>query len=255
MKNLNKILIKNLINILCLIFICSCASYVRPTLRLGKSYNLGEINTTDIGATMVKVYNAYGYPVYMARYTFQPPLPIDCFYKGDLPDQIPPITPNQKWKAIYKSKQNYIICSNSYCKSVGIEIKPNGELANENPWVCISTVSRGRNKLSWEAPNNHLFERIEDYLVELHKGSFKAELIYTGKMHNIITISYREYIDHMARPAFYQELKYDLSEGNDITFKSLKIKILEANNKKIVFQVLDDDRLPWVPKIRQISFH
>jgi len=51
----------------------------------------------------------------------------------------------------------------------------------------------------------------------------------------------------MARPAFFQDLKYDLSEGNDIKFKSLKIKVLEATNSKISFQVIDDGGLPWVP--------
>ncbi len=84
-------------------------------------------------------------------------------------------------------------------------------------------------------------------MIESYTNSFKAELIYTGKMGNVVTISYREYVNDMARPAFYQDLRYDLGEGNDITFKSLKINIIEATNSKISFQVLDDGGLPWVP--------
>gem|GEM_PF-2705806 len=104
-----------------------------------------------------------------------------------------------------------------------------------------------------ELPDPKLFEETAaGSFIPVHsgRGSFKAELIYTGRVGEVITISYREYVDDMARPAFYQELKYDLGRENEIIFKSLRVKVIEATNKNITFQVIDDGGLPWVPLVR-----
>lgn len=70
--------------------------------------------------------------------------------------------------------------------------------------------------------------------------SFKEELIYTGRSGNTIHISYREYKKEFARPAFYQELRYDLKESDIIVFRHYRIKVLDANNEFIKFIVLTD---------------
>mgnify|MGYP001043013533 CR=1 FL=1 len=49
---------------------------------------------------------------------------------------------------------------------------------------------------------------------------------------------YREYINDMARPAFNQELQYDLNESNIIGFKGLRIEVILATNTKIEYKVL-----------------
>jgi len=69
---------------------------------------------------------------------------------------------------------------------------------------------------------------------------FKAELVYNGKSKNQIKIIYREYIENMARPAFTQELQYDLSESNIVGFKGARIEILEATNTTITYKILND---------------
>lgn len=221
---------------------------ISPTQKYGKSYKLEKIYNTDTGSTMLMVYNAYAYPAYRPKYTYQPS-PVASPW-GRPPynlREVPPLKPDQKWDACHQHKRNYVIYLHKYYGLFGIEIKPNGELGNKKAWIHREGSRAIQNP--WILPNPpQLFEKDEDRLVPMHKGSFKAELIYTGKMNNIITICYREYIDHMARPAFYQDLRYDLSEGDEISFKSLKIKVLEATNKQITFQVLDDGSLPWVPR-------
>lgn len=71
-------------------------------------------------------------------------------------------------------------------------------------------------------------------------GSFMMEIIYTGKAGDIIYLNYREYTDSLARPAFYQELKYDLSQSRELVFKNYRFKIIEANNEFIRFFVEND---------------
>jgi hypothetical protein len=69
------------------------------------------------------------------------------------------------------------------------------------------------------------------------KGSYKQELIYNGKTKDTIRLSYREYVDDMARPAFYQDLTYDLAESREIAFRDIRIEVLEATNSGIKFFV------------------
>lgn len=67
---------------------------------------------------------------------------------------------------------------------------------------------------------------------------FKQEIIYNGKAGNTLKLSYREYVNSMARPAFSQDLQYDLSESNVIGFKGVRIEIIKADNVSISFKVL-----------------
>lgn len=216
-----------------------------PVYRRGASYKVGVSHTAYIGLPMVKVYNAYSFPAYKPKCTYQPPQPDLGIPSATSvsPGRMPLLTPDQKWTVRYIHDDNFIIYSKDYSLTLGIEISPDGELANREAWIDLSNNSVFRRGGIWESPTPQLFEEIDGDLIKIHKGSFKAELIYTGKMNKIITVSYREYVDNMARPAFYQELRYDLSEGNEITFKTLKMKVLEATNTKITIQVIDDGGL------------
>ena len=49
----------------------------------------------------------------------------------------------------------------------------------------------------------------------------KKQLIYTGISRGVISLTYREFMNDMARPAFTQDLKFDLAEGKTIGFKGL----------------------------------
>ena len=68
----------------------------------------------------------------------------------------------------------------------------------------------------------------------------RKELIYSGKSGNTIEISYREFRGGLAAPAFYQNLKYDLSESKKITFQNFQIEIINAGNQSITYRVVRD---------------
>jgi len=75
---------------------------------------------------------------------------------------------------------------------------------------------------------------------KLRAGSFKEELIYTGVSGKSISVSYREYKDDFARPAFYQELRYDLDQSSAIVFRNYRLVVHEATNEAISYTVLVD---------------
>ena len=78
------------------------------------------------------------------------------------------------------------------------------------------------------------------YSKKYSEDSFKEELIYTGRSGNTLHISYREYKQDFARPAFFQELRYDMWQSRKVVFKQYKLKIINATNEYIKFVVLDD---------------
>lgn len=68
--------------------------------------------------------------------------------------------------------------------------------------------------------------------------SFKVELLYTGKSANDVFLSYREFKNNLARPAFTQNLRYDVSSDKVIGFRKLRLEVLEATNTNIRYRLL-----------------
>ncbi|QOW45793.1 MULTISPECIES: hypothetical protein [Acinetobacter] len=69
-------------------------------------------------------------------------------------------------------------------------------------------------------------------------NSFQQTLIYNGKVGNKINIGYREFSSNLARPAFNNDVEYDLSESKTIGYKGAVLEVIEANNQMIKYKVL-----------------
>lgn len=70
------------------------------------------------------------------------------------------------------------------------------------------------------------------------RASFQKQLIYSGLSQTTATVLYREMADAVARPAYNQELKYELSKGQTIGYQRARFEILDANNTSIRYRVL-----------------
>jgi len=83
----------------------------------------------------------------------------------------------------------------------------------------------------------------EDNWVEYEEptgDTFREELIYTGRSGTTLFVSYREYRRDMARPSFFQDLRYDIESNDIIVFRNYRIKILEATSEAVRFIILED---------------
>ncbi len=69
-------------------------------------------------------------------------------------------------------------------------------------------------------------------------NSFQQTLIYSGKVGNKINISYREFSNNLARPAYNNDVEYDLSESNIIGYKGAELEIIKADNRSITYRVI-----------------
>lgn len=74
----------------------------------------------------------------------------------------------------------------------------------------------------------------------LADDSFQQTLIYSGKVGPKIKIGYREFSNNVARPAFHNDVEYDLSESKIVGYKGARIEILEATNEFIRYRVIQN---------------
>ena len=68
--------------------------------------------------------------------------------------------------------------------------------------------------------------------------AFQRTLLYSGRVGNKINIAYREFSADVARPAFNNDVEYDLSESTTIAYKGALIEVLEATNQFIRYRVV-----------------
>lgn len=69
-------------------------------------------------------------------------------------------------------------------------------------------------------------------------ANFRQELIYQGRSGTSIRISYREFSGDLARPAFTQDLTFDISEDRVIGAKGARVEILDATNTSVRYRLL-----------------
>ncbi|MHC9246034.1 hypothetical protein [Aeromonas jandaei] len=74
------------------------------------------------------------------------------------------------------------------------------------------------------------------------EASFQQTLIYSGKIGNKINIGYRESSNDIARPAFNNDVEYDLNESKEIGYKGAIVEIISADNQKITYRVIKSFR-------------
>ncbi len=72
----------------------------------------------------------------------------------------------------------------------------------------------------------------------LAQDAFQQTLIYNGRVGSKINIGYREFSNSTARPAFNNNVEYDLTESSRIGYKGADIEVLEATNQHIKFKML-----------------
>lgn len=100
--------------------------------------------------------------------------------------------------------------------------------------VCVVTITSQR--VCYDADF-----AITDVSYE-QEASFQQTLLYNGRVGNKIRIGYREFSNSRARPAFNNEVEYDLSTSNRIGYKGAELEVLNADNTSITYRVISTFR-------------
>ena len=71
-------------------------------------------------------------------------------------------------------------------------------------------------------------------------------MIYSGRVGDKIKAGYREFSNNLARPAFNNDVEYDLRESSVIGYKGARIEVVEATNEHIKYKVIQNfSRAPY----------
>jgi len=68
--------------------------------------------------------------------------------------------------------------------------------------------------------------------------SFQQTLLYSGRVGDKLKISYREFSNNLARPAFNNEVEYDFSTSKTIAYKGASLEVISADNNSITYKVI-----------------
>ncbi|MHA1280469.1 MAG: hypothetical protein ACTSQ8_25160 [Candidatus Helarchaeota archaeon] len=104
----------------------------------------------------------------------------------------------------------------------------------ENSALCVITVFGGR------ACYQGVYERKKQ--LSERGNSFQQTLIYNGRVGNKINIGYREFSNNTARPAFNNNVEYDLSSSTTIGYKGALIEVIKADNSSITYKLIRNFR-------------
>ena len=204
---------------------------VRPTPERFDNFMEGTVQVKSVGDPILKQDDLLLYPGFVTEKEII--FPEKAFMS------LSPLPAGSKMAVKYKYEDGLFFC----------EPMPDATIINKSalvPWpVCLIVDSIG--KLDGFAycynPGTHLqideFKEINFKKTTVYApGSMKKEILYNGKSKDTIKITYREYVNDMARPAFYQDLNYDLVESKVIGFKGTQIEIIDATNSEIKYKVI-----------------
>jgi hypothetical protein len=99
------------------------------------------------------------------------------------------------------------------------------------PSLCVITAFS-----AFVCDDSAQFERVKRPV--LSSNSFQQTLIYSGKVGKKVNIGYREFSNSLARPAFNNDVEYDLDSSSIVGYKGARIEVIEANNEMIKYKVL-----------------
>jgi len=126
------------------------------------------------------------------------------------------------------------------------------EYCTSNPEINVCFLSSGddvnfnkfrvmqdffKNKQNWMYSAHDIpFEKSE---IGYIKGR-TYEFLYDGIANGVLRVTYREYVDSTAQPAFFQQVNYELNPNGNTTinFKGVEIEVLDASNNKITYKVI-----------------
>jgi len=188
-----------------------------------KNYQVNEIRIANVGDPMIKVgKNLYEEMRFIPTVDIPKRLGKEEFY---LPAEPP-------YDGIYDPESDAYFVILDRHEIFSIKVDANGK--------CVASekyFDKGE-KVFAPAPNYYGVSNSKIY-----------EISYTGRIEDHITITYKElYVDmddvkreiSQLRPGFSEQVVYNLAESDEIVYKKFRLKIYDATNEHIEFEILSD---------------
>jgi len=184
---------------------------VPPEVEVTDTPPVGEKIIREVGQTLVHQSNLYMYEALVPHkpLRYEVALATGYFtYKGDLIASIGPDGVKR------------------YC---GPYVQMVGQRENHLGKGCVDQTVMAKYFKLYEG--DYTIKKI----ARSHAESYQRQIIYTGKSGNTIYLMYREFKNDMARPAFTQNLTFDLSDSKVVGVMGARLKVMKATNTNIEY--------------------
>jgi hypothetical protein len=141
-------------------------------------------------------------------------------------------------RSIANNKTAFCTEQNTYFDPLAGAIKPACFVDSKRDGTLTHVlVAPGLVWFEKELPNPVKYEESE--LLVPRQNAFRNELLFQGASNKTLRLLYREFVNDMARPAFFQDVSYDLtSVPMTVNFRSVRIEVIEAGNDGLTYRVL-----------------
>lgn len=236
-----KIIMKRVLLLFCIV-LSSCAAKltkVNPERISRKNVNINEEHLSELGESVLL---KESYERYKAVKILQEPGSIIKRFNYNVGDVLPLLAKTKYYYLFFRKEDvqegvhvnRYGVYHTYTASGVAQDVKDSTYV---EPFINSTDGALGGVMIKPSKNFRYEFTTYEEIKCD---DCFKKEIVYNGRVGNNLKFIYREYISNLARPAFTQELQYDLSESNIIGFKGARIEIIEANNTNIKYKLLKD---------------
>ena len=143
---------------------------------------------------------------------------------------------------------NYTIPANKY-PQIGFDEKNDfysaqGVIKNalSDPLNALSVAKQSNNEVcvitTYGQPVCYQGKFTKSTKISEHGNSFQQTLLYSGRVGDKLKISYREFSNNVARPAFNNDVEYDYSTSKTIAYKGALLEVISADNTNITYKVI-----------------
>ena len=196
------------------------ANYAPPTVEISEP-PIGSINTVEVGEYMVRQ------GLYIERDAIRVTRAGESLGYDVMP-------------GVYEKKGASKDGTTYYPAAAGARVKKGAiadpwsyVLVNDNNELCVITVFAVESCTEGGSWENTVYAATTD-------NGFQQSLIYSGKIGDKINIGYREFSNSIARPAFNNDVEYDLSESRTIGYRGSRLEVLDATNESITFKLISN---------------
>jgi hypothetical protein len=217
-----------------LISICSgCASSRFPLTPSISHPNFPELNsviTAELGDKVVSKGKIYEYDAILLKNRLSAG---DGFFLKKFtvePGTLIAREGNKQWTYYFSDSDGF----KTYDAMIGEYYQPGGLMISKTNGNKTKLFTGNAALASGEKPK---YKKTKA-LAGIDYPTFSQEIIYNGRSGSTVEFMYREYSNDMARAAFTQDFHYDLSEGNIIGFKGVRIEIINATNTALKYRVI-----------------
>lgn len=213
--------------------LAGCSSTLSPKVTKIDTLQMGKLQVRKTGEPMLELGILRVQPGFQAK--------VDAFLPQAGEILLPLVKRGDTWECQGQASDNYLVCSlpdrvlNSLIMADGTRVggmhkfvfKPWGEL------VGLITPTGKIVQVDEPGKVAGIFAPVEIPL----PGSKKTELIYEGRLDDIIKITYLEFDNDFTKPTYFKGLSYNVSSLNLINIKDMMIEVVEASETEIKFIV------------------